>query len=41
MLTKGPRGRLHNFQMERREAPGGHERSGNIVVTDLALWKKV
>nr|WP_294863799.1 hypothetical protein [uncultured Pseudogulbenkiania sp.] len=40
MLGKGPKGRLREFQIERREAPRGHPRSGNIVVTDIELWKK-
>ncbi|SMF22117.1 hypothetical protein SAMN02745746_01948 [Pseudogulbenkiania subflava DSM 22618] len=40
MLGKGPKGRLREFQTKRREAPRGHPRSGNIVVTDIELWKK-
>lgn len=40
MLGQGPRGRLQQFQIERHEAAAGHRRSGNIVVTDMSLWKK-
>lgn len=40
MLGKGPKGRMQQFQMERHEAAAGHLRSGNIVVTDMSLWKK-
>lgn len=40
MLGKGEKGGLRSFQVERREAPLGHMRSGNIVVTDMELWKK-
>lgn len=40
MLGKGWRERWHGLHVERHEAPERHGRSGNIVVTDLALWKK-
>ena len=41
MLGKGPKGRLQQFQIERHEAAAGHLRSGNIVVTDMTVWKKI
>lgn len=41
MLGKGPKGRRQQFQMERHEAAAGHLRSGNIIVTDMTLWKKI
>lgn len=40
MLGKTGKGRLPPLQSKRQEAPASHGRSGNIVVTDLALWKK-
>lgn len=40
MLGKGPKGRIRHFQVNRIEASVGHPRSGNIVVTDIELWKK-
>ena len=40
MLGKGLKGRGHFLEVERRQAPTSHARSGNVVVTDLAVWKK-
>ena len=40
MLGKTGKGRLPPLQVQRQEAPASHGRSGNIMVTDLALWKK-
>ena len=33
--------RLRRFEMVRHELPSAHQRSGNIVVTDMALWTKL
>ena len=37
MLSKS---RSQHIQLERRLAPDVHARTGNLVVTDLAVWKK-
>ena len=33
--------RLRTFEIVRHELPSAHQRSGNIVVTDMALWTKL
>lgn len=33
-------GRLRGLEVKRYEAPTEHVRSGNIVIKDVALWKK-
>lgn len=40
LLGNRLQGRGHHLQVERRQAPASHARSGNLVVTDLAVWKK-
>lgn len=40
MTGVGLYARLRKLHIRRVEAPGRHPRSGNIVITDIELWKK-
>jgi hypothetical protein len=40
MLGGDAKGKLQSFPIKRHEAPASHLRSGNIVVTDVEIWKK-
>jgi hypothetical protein len=41
MMGNGTKSRLHGMNVERREMLPSHSRSGNLIINDIVLWKKI